>query len=71
MYKDYTTTIFSYLENKQIRKIAKLLTDYGKFRGYNISIIEQKLIEFIATQKRIPQDNDSIARTINEEWLNH
>jgi len=69
MSKPYTSCIESELRKGNLKKIAKLLYQFGKYKGYPIQQIERKLEERVKELKALGHNYTVIAQMIEWEWL--
>ena len=69
MSKNYTTYIESELGENNFRNIAKLLHQFGKYKGYPIQKIERELEKWVKDLRALGHNDLTIAQMISEEWL--
>ncbi len=69
MSKSYYIDIESELGEGNYTKIAELLHQFGKYKGYPIQRIEKILIDFVKRLREPGHDETQIALMIDGEWL--
>ena len=69
MIKNRVVYIESKLRENKLKSIAILLSQFGKYKGYPVDIIEKELMNLVKLNRELGHDDTQIALMIDEEWI--